>query len=154
MVEPGISISDAQRVFAPGETLFGRVEIPWELAETCTSIEVSCLWYTIGKGEEDLGVLSFLRIDGRKEVRSNECWRRDFEIQLPPSPVSYRGVIVSIVWCVRLRLFPEDAKPIVIEKPFTLVGCQAPYLDLAARGPISPPAANEASADAEKVDGL
>lgn len=142
-----IQFAEPDKVYAPGDILRGCVEIPWETTENCESIEVSCLWYTVGKGEEDLGVLSFSRIDGRREARSGPSWRRDFEIELPPSPVSYVGVLVSIIWCVRLRLFPMGSKPIVLEQPFTLVGCKAPYLDVLSRGPIPPvpPASEESS---------
>jgi hypothetical protein len=40
--------------------------------------------------------------------------------RLPNSPLTYRGAILSILWCVRLRLFLRRGREYVVEQPFTL----------------------------------
>ena len=39
---------------------------------------------------------------------------------LPNSPLTYGGSILSIRWCVRLRLFLRRGREYSIEQPFTL----------------------------------
>ncbi len=84
--------------------------------------ELSVLWYTAGKGEEDFAVHHFERhvddvakpLDLRVPLR--------FSTVLPPSPLSYDGKIVKICWCVRVRLFMPHAQEAVAELPFPLGG--------------------------------
>jgi hypothetical protein len=45
---------------------------------------------------------------------------RRVRTRLPNSPLSYRGAILSIRWCVRLRLFLRRGREYVVEQPFTL----------------------------------
>ncbi len=45
---------------------------------------------------------------------------RRFRTRLPNSPLTYRGAIVNIRWCVRLRLFLRRGKEFMLEQPFTL----------------------------------
>ena len=45
---------------------------------------------------------------------------RRLKTRLPNSPLSYRGAILSIEWCVRLRLFLRRGREYVLEQSFTL----------------------------------
>ena len=40
--------------------------------------------------------------------------------RLPNSPLTYGGSILSIQWCVRLRLFLRRGREYAVEQPFTL----------------------------------
>jgi len=79
------------------------------------------MWYTEGKGDEDLGVHYFERytpsdvVDG--DVRQLHC----LDTRLPQTPLRYHGLIVKIRWCVRVRLFWGRGKETVVDRVFQLL---------------------------------
>ena len=81
------------------------------------AIERSVLWYTEGKGEEDIGVHFFDRVH---EPDDAESPAGEFRCRLPLSPLSYEGLIVKIRWCVRIRLFFAGGRDFVSEHIFDL----------------------------------
>jgi hypothetical protein len=81
------------------------------------TVERSILWYTEGKGEEDIGVHHCERITDRATVEADGG---SFTCRLPASPLSYEGVIVKIRWCVRVRLFFDAGRDFVSEHVFDL----------------------------------
>ena len=96
-----ISIEGSRTDFEPGETLRGRVE--WFGQETPDALEVRLLWYTEGRGDQDVGVARTLRIEGLASTGS-----RDFEFELPAGPYSCSGRLISICWAVEATLDPDD----------------------------------------------
>ena len=78
------------------------------------------LWYAEGKGDEDLGLHFFeRRLPGDlPDADLRELHR--FKTICPNSPLSYDGQIVSIKWCVRVRVFLPRGKEIFFELPFKL----------------------------------
>lgn len=105
--------------FDPGEELAGQFLVVPDDARSLKSIELSIMWYTEGKGDEDLGVHHFERLDAMDGA--NDLRRPiSFRTQLPNSPLSYQGSIVKIVWCVRVRAFPQRGEDIVAEERFRL----------------------------------
>ena len=83
-------------------------------SHSISAVERSVVWYTEGKGEEDLGVIFFERIqlDKRKDGTqmssaslSTDHLTGALATDLPYSPLSYEGIIVKIRWCVRIRIF-------------------------------------------------
>lgn len=84
-------------------------------------MEVSVLWYTDGKGDEDLQVQFFQSIDRADLLTVDPTKPQMLECQLPATPLSYHGRLVSVCWCLRVRLFMVDGKEIVTEQPFHLV---------------------------------
>ncbi len=96
------------------------VELPAGLV--ARAVERSILWYTEGKGEEDIGVHHFERLTDRATV---EAAGGAFACQLPASPLSYEGVIVKVRWCVRVRLFFDAGRDFVSEHVFDLGGVPA-----------------------------
>jgi hypothetical protein len=121
MREPLFSIvlDKSQRIHQPGETLRGEYQIDALDPADIRAVELSVLWYTEGKGEEDLAVHYFERhTPDDTEPTLHELHR--FEIVLPNSPLSYEGVLIKIRWCVRLRLFTRQGKSFVSEREFQL----------------------------------
>ena len=108
------------RQYYPGETLAGSYFFESVGSDEIEAVEISVLWHSEGKGNEDFGVHTFWRyattdgdwIDPRRSGR--------FSTVLPKSPLSYPGVLVKIQWCVRLRVFLADQRQIVEELPFRL----------------------------------
>jgi len=108
------------RVYRPGETLSGEYLVRSVAPGDIKAVEVSVLWYTEGKGDEDLAVHEFWRkssedgdfIDTGRPVRLTTT--------LPRSPLSYDGAIVKLRWCVRVRVFPWRGREVVGQKSFRL----------------------------------
>ncbi len=119
-VHVAIELTDPEDAWLPGERLAGRYRLEGEDAPEIERLEVSVLWYTSGKGDEDLGVHFFeeLRADSPKWFNARE-WA-EFECVLPQTPLSYDGVLIKIHWCVRVRYYRANGKQILGECPFSL----------------------------------
>lgn len=83
------------------------------------AVEHSVLWYTEGKGEEDLGVHFFERVVDPERLPPAASGAR-FDVVLPASPLSYEGVIVKVRWCVRVRYFFAAGRDFVSEHEFSV----------------------------------
>lgn len=108
-----------RRQYAPGDRLVVRYVVDGCDGEKIRAVEHSVVWYTEGKGEEDLGVHFFERV---AERRRDAARVRDggIETTLPASPLSYEGVIVKIRWCVRIRIFFAGGRDFVSEHVFVV----------------------------------
>lgn len=124
-----IQLDPGRRDYAPGETLAGRFRWDVEHPDRVSSVEMSILWYTEGKGDEDLGVHYFEEHTIGGQAPHRVAWR-PFSTKLPNSPLCYDGPLIKIRWCVRVRVFLETGKDVVGEKHFRLghvpAPCQAP----------------------------
>lgn len=109
-----------QRTYRPGDELTGEYFVNCSDPIDIKSVEVSVLWLTEGKGDEDLDVHYFDRItnDNGQHVDFRQSQR--FKTELPNSPLSYDGAIVKIHWSVRVRVFLSRGKESVVEHPFRL----------------------------------
>lgn len=123
-MEPLLSlcIGGTSRDFAAGDELVCEYQIDAVEPGDIQAVEMSILWHTQGKGDVDLGVHFFeRRLPSDAEDGDLRPMRR-LRTRLPNSPLSYRGAIVNVQWCARLRLFLRRGREYVIEQPFTL-GC-------------------------------
>lgn len=122
MIEPLISLTlrDPNRVFQPGDILHCEYQIDAVEAKEVQAVEASVLWYTEGKGDEDLAVHYFERRTPSDVEAGDLCELRRFEVALSNSPLTYDGSILKIRWCVRVRLFLRRGKEIFFERPFRL----------------------------------
>jgi hypothetical protein len=122
MTEPRILIhfEGKKTVYEPGEVLAGQVRIEPAPSQDIKAIELSILWYTDGKGDQDLHVRYFRRWsqDGDLPLELGEPLR--FQTVLPQTPLSYDGLIIRIRWCVRVRIFRSRGRELVEEVPFRL----------------------------------
>jgi hypothetical protein len=119
---PLISIKIDHRAtpYAAGETLHGEYQIDAVETDELRAVELSALWYTEGKGEEDLGIHHFERHTGDGEGQPSLTELAKFAFALPNSPLSYEGVLVKLRWCVRLRVFLKSGRSYSAELPFRL----------------------------------
>src|SRR5215470_10975693 len=122
MREPLISVmlDRLERLYQPGESLRGEYQIDAVDPADIRAIELSVLWYTEGKGDEDLAVHYFERLRAEDMLATGLHELRRFQTELPNSPLSYEGVLVKIRWCVRLRVFLRNGKDFVAERAFQL----------------------------------
>ena len=121
-IEPLISLClvGSKRVFSAGEPLVAEYQFDAVAADDIQSVEASVLWYTEGKGEEDLGVHFFERRLPADAEQGDLRLLRRFSTLLPSSPLSYSGSIFSVRWCVRVRLFLRRGRDLVQDVPFVL----------------------------------
>jgi hypothetical protein len=106
--------------YQPGERLSGRFTVEGLHAATARAAELSVLWYTSGKGEEDMAVHHFERLVEESPKPLDLQVPHRFTTVLPESPLSYDGHIVKICWCVRIRLFMPQGQEAVAEAAFRL----------------------------------
>ncbi len=109
----------ADRRYEPGAELTARARVAGLGDERVQAVEHSVLWYTEGKGEEDLGVHFFTRVESGPAPAESDGMVA-FGTRLPPSPLSYEGVIVKIRWCARVRIFFRASRDFVSEHVFEL----------------------------------
>lgn len=108
------------RLYYPGETLAGSYWFEHVGGDDLQAVECSILWYTEGKGSEDMGVHAFWRlaVDAGDWIDPRRPGR--FSSVLPKCPLSYSGVLIKIFWAVRVRLFLADGRQAVENLPFRL----------------------------------
>lgn len=122
-MEPLLSIQlfDHLPFYRPGDVLKCDYQIDAVPRETVQAVEASVIWYTDGKGDEDLGVHFFERRVAHNENDTGDLrvlW--SFSTPLPQSPLSYRGGIIQVHWCVRVRAFMQKGKETTLDHPFLL----------------------------------
>lgn len=115
-----LSLKDARRAYHPGDELQGQYQIDVPAAADLTAAEVSVLWYTEGKGDEDMAVHFFQRRTESDAEGGDLRKPHIFRTALPNSPLSYSGVSLRIRWCVRLRVFLARGKQVNVQIPFVL----------------------------------
>jgi hypothetical protein len=89
------------RMYRPGETFSGEYRIESVSPDEVRAIEVSVLWYTEGKGDQDSRLVSTVELanPGENEVRP-------FNIRLPEGPFSFSGKLISLVWALEAVAAP------------------------------------------------
>lgn len=88
----------------PGGELQGGYRIDPELLGGIKSLELSVYWMTEGKGDEDRA--EYYR-ESKRGAEAELCDRSgmgQFSIPLPTSPLSYEGILIKIIWLIRVRI--------------------------------------------------
>lgn len=117
---PQLTLAPQRASYSAGDTLSGTFTLgALDLAEI-KSVELSVLWYTEGKGDEDMAVHYFVRLDPGSDEWQRLGRPQPFSTRLPNSPLSYEGLIVKIRWCVRLRVFMRRGRDVTEELVFRL----------------------------------
>jgi hypothetical protein len=122
MIAPRVKIllDAASRSYHPRDALAGQFSLEGIANDDLRSVELSVLWHTEGKGEEDMSVHFFQRFDPAADAAFDARLPHRFSTTLPNSPLTYGGFIVKICWCVRLRVFLHRGKELTLEVPFRL----------------------------------
>lgn len=122
MMQPRLTLAldDHARKYRPGELLAGQFRVHGVNSEEVRAVELSVLWHTEGKGDEDMSVHHFERIELDSELGIDFQQPRRFSAVLPNSPLSYNGMIVRICWCVRVRAYFWQGRELSLDVPFQL----------------------------------
>jgi hypothetical protein len=115
-----LKLDEPSGTYQPGERLTGRFMIESATPVAVRAAELSVLWYTAGKGDEDMAVHYFERLVDDPAMPLDLRVPQRFATVLPASPLSYDGEIVKVCWCVRLRVFMPQGQESVAELPFRL----------------------------------
>jgi hypothetical protein len=122
MTPPRIKIvlDNPSRAFHPREVLWGQFSVEGVAPHDLRSVELSVLWHTEGKGEEDMSIHFFEQFNPQSGQAFDGPQPHRFSTVLPNSPLTYSGFIVKISWCVRVRAFLSRGKELSLEVPFRL----------------------------------
>lgn len=88
-------------VFAPGDPIVGRVRWDYEGSST---VRVSLIWHTEGKGTEDTETVAQKHFRTTAKRGSTEA---AFAFRAPAYPWSFSGNLISLVWAVEASLEPR-----------------------------------------------
>ena len=99
MAELKLEIQGSERAFAPGATIKGA--LGWQSERPVERAELRLLWYTQGKGSQDVEVVERLSFDDPKPEEA-----RPFTIRAPLEPYSFSGKLISLIWALELVLEP------------------------------------------------
>ena len=104
-----ITLDGERRAYRPGERVRGTVS--WMVDEAPESVAVHLVWYTEGKGDQEVGLAA------GAELRPGTEGSAEFDLELPPGPWSFSGKLISLLWAVELAVEPGIAatrEPIVV----------------------------------------
>lgn len=122
MMQPRLTLVLAHHapIYHPGEELVAEFRIEGIAGTDVRAVELSVLWHTEGKGDEDMSVHYFERIEPEDGEAIDFRHPRRFATVLPESPLSYHGMILRICWCVRARVFLGRGREMSLDVPFQL----------------------------------
>jgi hypothetical protein len=107
-----IHVDAGDGALAPGDTLRGTLQ--WVGDRAPEAVELRLLWYTEGRGDQDVGVARTLRIEAPAAVGSSP-----FEFETPSGPYSCSGRLISIRWALEAMTQPgkETARAELVLAP-------------------------------------
>ncbi len=131
MTDPQVTFEfdEHSGLFLPGETIAGQYVVDAPEPGEIKAIEMSVLWHTMGKGEEDMSVHFFERLTAENGAPFDLNRPHRFEAVLPNSPLSYDGILIKVFWSVRVRVFLRGGREVVAEQPFRLGMTPSPRID-------------------------
>lgn len=103
-----LTFAEHRTGFEPGERLRG--EARWQLEAPPKSVELHLLWYTEGKGDQDVEVVASLPLG------SSAAGSAPFDLRLPMGPWSVSGTLLSILWAVELVVEPAEGDAEVVRE--------------------------------------
>jgi len=95
-----IELAKHEANFVPAERIAGTVT--WSEAEG-TSMEVRLIWYTVGKGDRDFGLVATHQVSKFEPSGSER-----FGFDAPTRPQSFSGKHISLQWAVEVIIFPSQ----------------------------------------------
>jgi hypothetical protein len=101
--------AEGRVVLEPGGRV--RVTAAWMLERTPERVELHLLWYTEGKGTQDVGLVA------SRELGSAAEGSVELDLPVPVGPWSFSGRLVSVLWALELVAEPElgvERLPLVV----------------------------------------
>ena len=101
MEELNIELKDLKTEYQPGQVISGTAQ--WNLPDQPRKISLQLLWYTRGKGDEDIGLVDSVEFENPGQFQN-----QDFSFTIPPGPYSFSGKLISLIWTLELLAEPRD----------------------------------------------
>lgn len=120
MTLPLVVVKLEEPSYGPGELLVGAFALDGEIPDDLATVELSVLWRTEGRGDEDIGVHHYQCWAAKDESLARLENPQSFSTTAPPSPYSYDGTLIKIQWLARVRVRREGGEEVVEEFPFTI----------------------------------
>ena len=108
------------RVFNPGDTLEGIVEINPTSDIKCRAVEIKAGWHTEGRGTRADAYPYFNRRDDINMIGMMQPFVEQFSMIVPSQPWSFSGHYVSIVWSVEVKIDIAMGRDITHSESFVL----------------------------------
>ncbi len=95
-----ISLVGGPRGFTPMDTV--EASALWALSTPPKSLEARLIWFTRGKGTEDVQQVAVESL-----ASPGLAGEHRFTFRLPSSPYSFSGKLVSLIWAIELVALPD-----------------------------------------------
>lgn len=108
-----IVIEGGRTVFRPGESVRGRCE--WVLdgsRSPSDALELHLLWFTRGKGDEDIEI-----VQSQRFASSGRSGHAEFDFALPETPYSFSGKLISLTWALELVVGDSARRSEIVVAP-------------------------------------
>ncbi len=105
-----LQIDPSQKNVSPGQNLEGQAS--WVCEEPPKKATIRLIWYTEGKGTEDVGVA------GEAEFENPQVSdQQRFSFTLPVGPYSFSGIMISLIWAVELVVDKNCTREVITVSP-------------------------------------
>lgn len=94
-----VDTAEGRLSFVPGDTVEGVAS--WHLDSPPESVELRLVWYTEGKGDQDLQIVQTVSF-----AQPGADDRRAFRVTLPAGPYSFSGKLISLAWALEVVAEP------------------------------------------------
>ena len=104
MSEIKVVLREERVEFHPGEELVGAGY--WKLERAPETAEARLIWFTRGKGTEDVEVVEKFSFPNPQREEA-----QPFRFRLPVAPYSFSGKLISLIWAVEVVFkSPREAR--------------------------------------------
>jgi len=90
-----LAIDNGEILFRPKSKLTGTAG--WQLDHEVRAVEVRLIWFTQGKGTQDVEI-----VDRRRWETPVLMGSEKFEFALPEGPHSFSGTLISLTWALEV----------------------------------------------------
>lgn len=128
-----IQFGTCAKSFVPGQAVTCTFRLVDVAPEEVERVEFSVLWYTEGKGDEEMRVVLFRPIPWQEHVQkvweamedpdreeSDTTTSASIVVDLPYAPLSYYGMIFKIRWAAHVRVFLKNGREFASKQVFRL----------------------------------
>ena len=99
-----IALDKSIAEYSFGETISGTAA--WTaLPKKTKKLSIRLIWYTNGKGDRDVDVVSSLDFEITTELRGSG--EQIFEFVAPHRPCSFAGTLIELTWAIELIAYPS-----------------------------------------------
>lgn len=105
--------------FDPNGLMQGTVQIVPQENINAKAVYVRLEWHTEGRGDRDTGQVAQAQIGGG-QLSANQPLVQGFNFQLPPSPWSFAGHYINIVWTIKVVIDIPFASDLNASQVFVL----------------------------------